>query len=1123
MKFFILFLVVLSSMGRADRVINGSFETGTPGVLVPPSPSVDVVVGWRAFDTSGAFVTYELISDPKEAFDGNNYIRITSTASEGVVDSGLDITWGRAGAFTVSTGVTYTVSFAAKRIDGTDNSLFVGIKTFDGNVALESLVSEGMSLTDTWAVYSYDITPTLSTSSGDDPVLYIGFRPKSTRLLDETICLDAVRCRGRTAFAEVGQMALGEADVRLTVFGADRTAYSLQSTTNLASSPIVWSQHESVQGSGVPLELATAVTADPVRFFRVETEEVLSGTPAISAVQYAQDDLPLIAGSVTEYGADPSGLSDSTTAFTSALNACASQGGGTVFVPAGEYRIDGTLRIPSGVTLRGDWCLPEDGTRSEIGTLLKAYAGRGDPDGTPFIQLGGVGGLKNMAIWYPEQAYDQIVAYPWTIKQSGIEGMTVENVTLFNAYQGIKIGPEVNELHLLRNIYGTPLRYGLFRDRTTDVGRAQQVCFSPDYWAESGLPGAPAAEAQEALLREWMQANGEAFVIHFPNWIFMCDIVVDGYRTGISTWPSIAVDDRVGPNGGVYGLTITNCMTGIQLGNNNEHGFLVTKGNIHTEEAAVLATSEFASLAQFNAVSISGAVSNQGSGLLSFVNSEFVQWPAGQFAIHVQQGGLAVLQSAFRQNSKQIYLGAQVRGALIVGNSFPDTVSGGPVQPYIENHAFGADVDISHEALNLSVIDTDYEHIAPVRRPQSRLLYDAKSYGAQGDGANDDSLAIQAALRAARQTGGTVYLPPGKYLLADELMVPTGVELRGSFDTPHHTLFDGGSPGPKGAQLIVNTGQNEPEGAPLIRLEAGAGVRGITVYYPDQTVDSTDYIPYPWTIQGLGSNVWVRDVTLVNPYQGIDFGTYDTTGHVIDYVAGSPLVTGAFVGRSAEGWVQNVQFIPHYWTRSDYANQPVDGPTLRGFTQQTLDGMIFGACENEHVLNTFVYGARRGLRLIEQNGTACSGTFIAHGTDGSGTALQIDAAGSVDFMNTQLVAMETTATRRNIYVTGGLSGTVRFFNTICWGQPDKNIEINSGKIELQQAGFSRAAPVELRGGQTKVNGAYFQRDAENIVIRSGIVSAQIVGNVRIGNGAESENFINEAGSAAIFEHNIRMP
>ena len=52
--------------------------------------------------------------------------------------------------------------------------------------------------------------------------------------------------------------------------------------------------------------------------------------------------LPTITGpvfDVTQYGADPTGATDSTTAIQSAINAAAAAGGGVVFLPAGEFRV----------------------------------------------------------------------------------------------------------------------------------------------------------------------------------------------------------------------------------------------------------------------------------------------------------------------------------------------------------------------------------------------------------------------------------------------------------------------------------------------------------------------------------------------------------------------------------------------------------------------------------------------------------------------------------------------------------------------------------------------------------------------------------------------------------------
>ena len=73
--------------------------------------------------------------------------------------------------------------------------------------------------------------------------------------------------------------------------------------------------------------------------------------------------LPTITGpifDVTQYGADPTGANDSTTAIQSAINAAATAGGGVVFLPAGTFRVSpqGTsqhcLRVSaSNIVIRG--------------------------------------------------------------------------------------------------------------------------------------------------------------------------------------------------------------------------------------------------------------------------------------------------------------------------------------------------------------------------------------------------------------------------------------------------------------------------------------------------------------------------------------------------------------------------------------------------------------------------------------------------------------------------------------------------------------------------------------------------------------------------------------------------
>lgn len=89
-------------------------------------------------------------------------------------------------------------------------------------------------------------------------------------------------------------------------------------------------------------------------------------------------------GNVLRYGADPSGVADSTLAFQQALNsvsyivsptsqAAALQGGGEVYVPHGLYTISSTLYINPNVHLVGEDCGPVQ--ESDITTLLSIPIG----------------------------------------------------------------------------------------------------------------------------------------------------------------------------------------------------------------------------------------------------------------------------------------------------------------------------------------------------------------------------------------------------------------------------------------------------------------------------------------------------------------------------------------------------------------------------------------------------------------------------------------------------------------------------------------------------------------------------------------------------------------------------
>jgi len=194
---------------------------------------------------------------------------------------------------------------------------------------------------------------------------------------------------------------------------------------------------------------------------------------------------------------EPTG-GDCTEIIQTAIDEVASGGGGVVFLAAGQYRINGRLVLKEGVILRGDWTAPDAGVK---GTVLALYAGRGEEEGTEIIGMQRGTGLRELSFWFPEQDAARPVPYPWvarTTRDVTGNNTTIMNATIVNAWQGVRIGPEWNELHTIRNLHMTALKTGLSIDTVTDIGRLHQVLVSPRVWERSGLPGAPAKTARDA-------------------------------------------------------------------------------------------------------------------------------------------------------------------------------------------------------------------------------------------------------------------------------------------------------------------------------------------------------------------------------------------------------------------------------------------------------------------------------------------------------------------------------------------------------------------------------------------------------------------------------------------------
>jgi hypothetical protein len=271
--------------------------------------------------------------------------------------------------------------------------------------------------------------------------------------------------------------------------------------------------------------------------------------------------------------------------------------------------------------------------------------------------------------------------------------MTVENVTLVNAYQGISTGTRDGSLHLIRNIYGCVLRRGIFVDATTDIGRIENIHFNTHYWLGSGHPssniGADAAPkgANGDKVVSFVRDNLDAFLFARSDWEYVVDTFVWDARYAYHFVKS----EHGSCNGQFLGIGADYCKSCVQIDDIQSVGLQITNGEF----------TAFAGDPNTDIVTAPGAV-----GAAQFVNCNFwgtknhIAWMRGDTtvtlanchildsfaggAVLAERGKLIVQGCTFDQPGLTVVLKKEVKAAIVMGNLQPGGVQ---VQSEIGNHA----------------------------------------------------------------------------------------------------------------------------------------------------------------------------------------------------------------------------------------------------------------------------------------------------------------------------------------------------------------------------------------------------------------------------------------------------
>jgi hypothetical protein len=259
------------------------------------------------------------------------------------------------------------------------------------------------------------------------------------------------------------------------------------------------------------------------------------------------------------------GVTDDTAAIQRSLDA-AGKTGGRVCLPPGKYFVRGSLAVPPGVFLEGALDSPQ-WAEPLTGSVILATGGRDHEDAPALFEMGNSSAVRGITVFYPEQKPQDIHPYAWTFHLGGIDN-TVENVTLINSYNGIRIGPEGNCRHRIRSVVGCVLRRGILVDNTTDIGRIENVQWHCHWWSTKNVGG------DWDPVYAFMWQNLEAFILGRTDWEYVTNTFVFPVKIGYHFIKTPAGKC----NGQFCGIGADAAQRCVSVENIQQMGLLITNG-----------------------------------------------------------------------------------------------------------------------------------------------------------------------------------------------------------------------------------------------------------------------------------------------------------------------------------------------------------------------------------------------------------------------------------------------------------------------------------------------------------------------------------------------------------------
>ncbi|VGO21995.1 LamG-like jellyroll fold domain-containing protein [Pontiella sulfatireligans] len=389
----------------------------------------------------------------------------------------------------------------------------------------------------------------------------------------------------------------------------------------------------------------------------------------------------------------------------------------------------------------------------------------------------------------------------------------------------------------------------------------------------------------------------------------------------------------------------------------------------------------------------------------------------------------------------------------------------------------------------------DYVWPDPWKPARSNVLINVREYpySATGDGVTDDRQAIQDALDDAGVLGGgIVYLPAGEYVVRTNLLVPSGVELRGVTDFVYR---DDHGPGasPVGTALFAFHGENSVDlenEPPFISLSSNSSVRGMTILYPNQgefwpTVADDPPKTYPWTIRGLGPDINIQYVTIKRGWNLIDLASHDCSGFVLQDFWTSPLNIGVRIGGGTDGGhIQRVLQSMGAWSYPGINTPDIPNWTSEirsewlwtnavGLSMSNSVGYVFGDVKNVQAYGAISFMFKQHMQFLEQDGNGPENMdfFMCHPERTAGISLHFDRGNDLRFFGIGIVSFDDDYF---LETTPNFTGTVDVYGLMMWGDPTGRLPlIGGGEVNIYPQGgdalTARVTPTQSQGLLKRLN------------------------------------------------------